>query len=134
MRASSDTGDYVEIERAEPHDVSGDLLLLVRIKRHQFSGEIDAWVEQRAWFSFAQELTILEQTRQGEARLEGISPGELSLVFRSLDRAGHVGVEGTIGRRAFDGDVALRFSVFSFDPSQLVALARKARGLSEAAG
>lgn len=90
MRVSSDTGDYVEIERAEPHDASGDLRLLVRVQRHQFSGEIDAWVEQRAWFGFAQDLTILEEKRQGEAHLEGLSPGELSLTLRSLDRVGHV--------------------------------------------
>lgn len=134
MRLCSDAGDCVEIECTEPHDAPGDLRLLVRVKRHHFCGEVDAWVEQRAWFGFTQDLTILEQERQGAARLEGMSPGELSLSLRSLDGAGSVGVEGAIGYRSFDGEVELRFSVFAFDPSQLVAFAREARALSKAAG
>jgi hypothetical protein len=34
---------------------------------------------------------VLEERRQGEARLESMSPGELLIVVRSTDRAGHMG-------------------------------------------
>lgn len=135
MRVSSDSGDFVELERdSAQDDPRGDLLLFVRVRRAGFSAEIDTWVQQTAWFAFTQELVILEERRQGEARLESMSPGELSLVFRSLDRTGHVGVEGVVGTRSFDREVTLCFSVFSFDPSQLVTFARQARALSAAAG
>jgi hypothetical protein len=104
--------------------------LLVRVRIRGFAAETDAWVERAAWLGFAQDLGILEVRRQGEARLESISPGEVSIVVRSLDHAGHMGVEGTVGTRTFDSKVSLKFSVLAFDPSQLVALVHDARTIA----
>ncbi|MEZ4222584.1 MAG: hypothetical protein R3B13_16710 [Polyangiaceae bacterium] len=132
MKVSSEAGDFVEIERI--NSGSGDVQVTVRVHHGTFSGETEAWIAQQSWFSFAQDLTKLEKLRQGEARLESMSPHEVALVFRSLDRAGHVGVEGTIGRQAFDGNVTLSFTVFAFDPAQLVPLAHAARVVSAEAG
>ena len=71
------------------------------------------------------------EASDAEAKLDSMSPGELSLVVRSLDRAGHMGVEGSLGVRTFEAEAALRFSVLSFDPSQLPPLARAARALAD---
>ena len=132
MKVSSGAGDFVELERI--NSGSGDVQITVRVRHGTFSGETEAWVAQQSWFTFAQDLTKLEELRQGEAHLASMSPREVALVFRSLDRVGHVGVERTIGRQAFDRNVTLRFTAFSFDPAQLVQLARAARVISAEAG
>jgi hypothetical protein len=128
MKVTSDAGDFLEIEAAQAD--SHDLLLLVRARFHGFSAEIDAWVQREAWMGFTQDLVVLEERRQGEARLEGMSPGELSIVVRSTDRAGHMGVEGELGARGFDHDASMRFEVLGFDPSQLPALVYAARAIA----
>ncbi len=65
----------------------------------------------------------LERERRGQALLESISPGELSLRIRSIDSRGHIAVEGFTGygiqRDLFRPWHAVHFG-FEFDPSQLV--------------
>jgi hypothetical protein len=125
MKVSGDNGDFLEIERAAS-DVD-DLRLLVRVQFHGFSAEIDTWVLRAEWLGFAQDLGVLEERRQGSAKLESISPGELSITIRSTDHAGHMGVEGTVGARCYDYTASLRVAVLAFDPSQLPALVQDAR-------
>jgi hypothetical protein len=130
MRVASDTGDVLELEtRSTPGDA--DLALTVRVSCDGFLGETHTWVERHDWFAFVQALTILEERRSRDANAQSVSPGELNLTVRALDRLGHMGIEGLIGRREFDRKVTLHFSVFSFEPSQLVAFTREARRISE---
>lgn len=56
----------------------------------------------------------------------------MRLVVRSLDRAGHLGVEGQFETRTYDTEVRVCFSVFAFEPSQLAGFARLARDISAA--
>jgi hypothetical protein len=98
MRFASERGDSLELERADSGD-EFDLLLLVRVRYHGFAAETDTWVARPAWLAFVQDLVILEERRQGQAKLEGTSPGELSIVVRSLDAAGHTGVGACPGVR-----------------------------------
>jgi hypothetical protein len=130
MRLSSEAGDFVEIVRQEGD--SHDVRLTVSVKRAGFSATADTWVFADAWHAFAQQLAILEERRQGEARVESMSPEELMLVVRSVDRAGHLGVEGQLATRTYGTEVSMRFSVFRFDPSQLAGFARAARDISAA--
>ena len=130
MKLGSDSGDFVELARQDGD--AYDVLLNVSVRRAGFSATADTWVSAEAWHAFAQQLAILEERRQGEARVESISPGELLLVVRSVDRAGHLGVEGQIGTRTYDTEVSMHFSVFAFDPSQLPGFARSARDISAA--
>lgn len=132
LRLAADDADFVEVECVL--DDSFDLLLMVRVSCRQFTATIDTWVARDAWFAFAQQTTILEETRKGDAHLESMSPQELDLTIRALDPAGHMGVEGTVGTRRFDGEAVLKFSAIGFDPSQLVAFTRAARRVSEALG
>jgi hypothetical protein len=127
MKVCAENGDFLEIERAESEVDAYDIHLLVRVQFHGFSGEIETWVLRAAWLGFAQDLGALEERRQGEAKLEGTSPDELSLVIRSIDRAGHMGVEGTVGARGHNYNASLRVAVLAFDPSQLRALVHEAR-------
>lgn len=76
------------------------------------------------------QLSVLEERRQGEAKLSSISSDELSIVVRSLDRAGHMGVEGTIGARGHNYSASLQVAVLELDPSQLPALVHGARAIA----
>jgi hypothetical protein len=134
MKVSSESGDFVELERDLAEVGSPDLALGVRIRRAGFACESRVWISRTDWFAFAQDLTILEECRQGIARVEAMSPGELQLTVRSIGRLGDVGIEGSAGVRTFDTEVLLTFSVFGFDPSQLVTLAREAREIAAALG
>jgi hypothetical protein len=130
MRLGSDNGDFVEVERAESDADAYDVLLIVRARYHGFTAEVDVWVQRAAWLGFTQDLVILEERRQGEARIEGVSPGELSVVVRSVDRAGHMGVEGMLGSRGYGYSASLQFGVLVFDPSQLPAFVYGARAIA----
>ena len=130
MKLTSDDGDLLEIEAAQSDVDAHDVLLVVRARFRGFSAEIDVWVQREAWMGFTQDLVILEERRQGEARLEGISPGELSLVVRSTSRAGHMGVEAALGAQGHDYDASMRFRVLAFDPSQLPAFVYGARAIA----
>ena len=133
MKLTSDTGDFVELEsRFEPGDP--DLAVAVRVSRDGFVGEIETWIGRHDWFAFAQALTVLDERLTGDATVASASPGELELTVKALDRQGHLGIEGLIGRREFDREIELRFSVFAFDPGQIVQFARDARRISETLG
>jgi hypothetical protein len=74
------------------------------------------------------QLRELDASRRGEATLQSISPGELRLRISSLDRAGHLGIEGEM-LRYFYGSRAQRLEVLSvkfgcieFDPGLLPRL------------
>ncbi len=123
MKVCGENGDFLEIERAASDVDRYDVRLLVRVQFHGFSAEIDTWVLRASWLGFAQQLGVLEARRQGEAKLEG----ELSITIRSTDRAGHMGVEGTVGARGYNYGASLRIAVLVFDPSQLPALVHHAR-------
>jgi hypothetical protein len=130
MRLHSDGGDFVELLRVDGD--AYDVLLTISVSRAGFSATADTWISADAWHAFAQQLSVLEERRQGDARVESISPGELLLVVKSVDRAGHLGVEGRVGTQTYDAEVTMQFSVFGFDPSQLAAFAREARDISGA--
>jgi hypothetical protein len=130
MRLGADGGDSVEVERAEAGEHAYDVLLRVRARYHGFAAEVEVWVERAAWLGFTQDLVILEERRQGEARVGGSSPEELNIVVRSVDRAGHMGVEGVLGARGYGYSASLQFGVLVFDPSQLPAFVHEARAIA----
>jgi hypothetical protein len=134
MKVSSEFGDFVELEARAKVCGDGDLPLVVRVLRDGFTGEAKTWVERHAWFAFAQELTVLEETLTGEAHVQSMSPGELDLTVRAVGRRGHLGIEGVVGKREFDRKITLRFSLFTFEPSQVAAFVQEARKISEALG
>lgn len=128
MRISCESDDYLLIERAEPSDY--DLLVVVDVRCRGFSGHIDTWILREAWTGFCNQLELLEERHQGEATVESISPREFRLTIRSIDRAGHMAIEGLIGYRGPDGETLLTFSPMSFDPSILPELLAKARAIA----
>lgn len=97
-----DDDNFIEVNLAEltPPTLmgAGDLCLRVRVAFSTFRGENDeVWVGADAFRVFLSEPQAPE-TRQGLATLLSISPGELLLEFHSIDRAGHLGLTGQLGR------------------------------------
>jgi hypothetical protein len=66
------------------------LKLRLDVQLHGFSARGEAWVERLAVADFASALKKLEETRSGEALLQGEDPEDLELKVSSLDRVGHV--------------------------------------------
>lgn len=130
MKLWSDDGDLLELEVSGSSSDTDDVLLVARLRYSGFACTSDAWISQEQWLHFSDTLLGLERQRQGEARLASISPGELELVVRSTDRAGHMCVEGRLGVRTHLREVSLRFSALRFDPSQLVGLAREVQRIT----
>jgi len=126
MRFTSNTGDYISMERAGV-SLREDILLVIDLRTRGFTGRIDTWISRDAWVTFCEQLTLLESRRQGEAEVESISPDELRLTIRSIDRAGHLAIGGVLGYRGTHGEVLLSFSPIAFDPSALPDLLREAR-------
>jgi hypothetical protein len=103
----------------------------VRVRSGVFAGSVDAWIHRDAWVTFRQQLAALERTRQGEATLESMSPGDLRLRIGSLDRLGHMGVEGQMAEHSLGAGarqpqtMQLEFGPIDFDPTLLPELVRE---------
>jgi len=103
----------------------GDIQVGVTIRVGAFAGAVSTWIDGDVWAAFVEELQQLERTRQGEANLHSMSPDdELRLRFHSLDRAGHMGVEGSLIQNVYPigkgpRPVRLQFGAFEFDAGLL---------------
>lgn len=51
------------------------------------------WISEADLDSFVARLNDLETTRQGDEKLNSMSPNEFQLRFRNLDKLGHLSVE-----------------------------------------
>lgn len=81
---------FWRLPELEPRFAAGDtdLAFTVRASRDGFVGETKTWIERHAWFAFAQGLTVLEEQRSGEVNVQSMSPGELNLTVKAIDRLG----------------------------------------------
>ena len=111
-----------EVEAPTPQSSGGDVRLTVKVRYGDFAGVADAWVLLEVWEAFLDDLRALEKSRRGDARVRGISPGELTLRVFATDRAGHMAIEGEVGRLSVGRETFLRFGPVPFDPSMLPRL------------
>lgn len=123
--------DIVAIEETDECSDCFDLSVVIRVRYRGFAAVVDTWIPRAGWMAFTQALSVLEVQRRGEASVASMSPGELELTVRAVDRAGHMAIAGTVGTVMYDGEASLRFGPMGFDPSQLVAIASASRRISE---
>ena len=128
------TSEHVELTRVEVQaavagaSAGGDVRVIARVRFGDFGGTVDAWIARDTWSTFSEQLIALERTRQGKAMLESMSPGELRLCLRSLDRQGHMGVEGELTHNLYGAGgrrpqlLQLQFDAMEFDPTLLPRL------------
>ena len=88
------------IERiAENLPCAGDLHISVTVNSNGFTGLGETWIASPEFSQFLTALRSLEETRDGHAVVESISPGEFRLEFLSTDKFGHMAVSGRISQR-----------------------------------
>lgn len=110
------------------------LQLPVEVQLHGFSGRCEVWVERLAVADFASALKRLEETRRGEASLQGEAPEDLELKLSSMDRVGHMLLEFKVTRITVAGDRGRPVSIqlaggFELDPGLLPGLAAEVSSL-----
>jgi hypothetical protein len=130
--ASDSAPDFVELglARQETDNLPsrGDGYVTIVVSSAGFKGHNDLWVSADVLQSFCLGLVALERIRHGEAVLKSISPNELNLRIRSVDRRGHMAIEGSTGYHVHRGDSQIWHAVhfgFGFDPSQLASAVRE---------
>ena len=126
-------GGWLELERSEfgpsgtPAD--RDILLNITVDVRGFAAADQSWVVEGDWTGFLAALGILEVRRQGRAKLDSASPGDLRLEFFSTDSAGHMAVSGQVRKVTSDGiELMLQFG-FAFEPDALPRLLSELQGL-----
>lgn len=117
---------------------AGDVELSVEVASEQFCGHGFAWVAAPALAVFLSQLRELESSRQGEATIEGLSPGEFRLRLWSVDRRGHMAVGGLVTKRVHKGEAgpylhAVEFG-FEFDPTLLPKVLAGFQAIAEGRG
>ena len=117
VRSGTNSVELTVLERI-PDDLPtpGDVRLRVRVEAEDFAGLSDqVWIEKAVLDQFVEEVRELERTRNGEATLESMSPGEFVLRLRSVDRAGHLAVNGQLKRVTYGVEVHEQRLHFGFD-------------------
>ena len=105
----------------------GDVRISALIKSNGFRGHNDISLDGKDFDSFCRALIALEASRQGEAKIAGMSPNAFELTIGSLDFLGHIGVWGKTGyhvmspRKDFFHAVEFGFEV---EPGQLQQAAK----------
>ena len=111
----------------------GDVRLKVSVCIKEFSGSYEnVWIDKDELKKFLLDFIKLEERREGRARLESMSPDEFWMEFRSIDRAGHVGVEVQLKRLQYsESELWPRMIAggFEFDVSTLPQLVREFKKL-----
>jgi hypothetical protein len=93
---------YVRLPLHDRQDRDRDIRPKVSAAGNGFSG-----ANPSAWFSrieinrFITDLRALDESREGSATLETMSPGECVLKFRNFDKLGHLHLEVAIARAVY---------------------------------
>jgi hypothetical protein len=133
IQISSGRGDQLHVELLEGVEMaqaSGDIRLSVSVRSSQFQGRIIVWVAKEAAASFSRAAMRLNETLQGCAVLESISPDELHIEVLAASPRGYLTIQGSLGCRVCGEEQrqwhkqSIVFG-FEFEPSQLHALVRE---------
>jgi hypothetical protein len=129
IRFSNDD-DYLELELITSDsglDASDDLVVSMVAHSAGFKGSNQVTILANEVQNFCRDLTSLEKTRKGAARLRSLSPAELDLTIESVSGLGHMGVVGSTGYAVEreHGSIVHRVELgFEFDPAQLLDAVR----------
>ncbi len=113
---------HVQVEEDSSIQSIGDAYLVAQVRSEGFVGHNDLWVQSEVMRQFARDLLALERSLKGEARLESMSPNELSVKLRSVSTRGNVAICGSLGYEVRRENCTFWHSVsfgFEFEPSQL---------------
>ena len=91
------------------------------------------WISEEDIDTFILGLENLDKTRNGQAELQSMSPGELNLLFKAIDNLGHLAVELHIKKEDrvsmdYSYDVNIEFQV---DPTILPSVIKDLKKIKE---
>jgi len=124
--SNSDGSSALELNLTTPANSPGpqnlDAMVVLTAKSAGYTGHSDAWVYAAALSRFCQDLMALEKSLRGEARLESLSPGELSLRIFAANSRGLLAATGAISFRTIGESQSFNHALefgFEFEPMQL---------------
>ena len=86
-------------------DPDGNISVRVQAHVHMQAGSVISATQERIWLDqaainrFVRQWEVLDETRNGEARLDSMSPQVLVVKLRPVDRLGHCAAEVELGWR-----------------------------------
>jgi hypothetical protein len=100
--------EFIEIEELEREPegspCAGDVNVSVALALQEFSGSYDGvWLALPEMERFVGELEILDEKRNGSAKISSMSPEEFVLEIRSSDTLGHMEIEAQLHRHQYSG-------------------------------
>jgi hypothetical protein len=72
--------------------------LAIRNVNSAFSADTRCWISKESFTTFLRDFKKFEETLEGKAELDSMSPGEFWISFKRYSAAGQVMAEGQVGR------------------------------------
>jgi hypothetical protein len=135
LRDSTTEIDFTVVEVGETDYDRGDIRLRVRVSSIGFRGDYEhVWIRAEEFARFIKELDAVERDRTGMATLSSMSPNDLELRIRIRDSAGHLSVEGYLGRFSYGVtgvpvEARIGYSI-DLDPGLLAGVREELKGLA----
>lgn len=108
------------IESIKEHYPSHRIQIEIETENIKANFNNHVWVGDTDLESFIKELIALDKSRIGEASIESMSPGEMKLLFKSTDNAGHISVLLQYGKKSIHIDYSYDLQIeFQVDPTSL---------------
>lgn len=107
-------------------DWDGDAYVTVAIESSGYAGRNDLHVVSEDFTEFCSSLIELQRTLKGRARLTGVMPEELDIVFTPAGSLGHIAVTGHTGYHVQMAHTTYWHAVhfgFQIEPTELDAAA-----------
>ncbi len=113
--------DFIKLESQKEHYPSHRIEVRLKTEDIQSGFSNSIWLSDSDIDAFLSDLELLDSFRKGEAVLESMSPGELKLVFKSIDNAGHLAVMlHLVKEDRLNNDYSYKIQVeFEIDPTSL---------------
>lgn len=119
--------DFTKLESMKEHFPSHHIE--VRLETENLKGGFSnsIWLSDSDIEAFLIDLELLDSSRKGKAVLESMSPGELELVFKSIDNPGHLSVAlQMVKEDPVNCDYSYNIRVeFQIDPTSLPLVGRE---------
>jgi hypothetical protein len=122
--------DFIKLESLKEYYPSHRLEVRLKTENIESGFNNFIWLSDSDIDTFLVELDLLDSSRKGEAVLESMSPGEMKLTFKSIDKSGHLSVTlHLVKEDRLNNDYSYNLEItFQIDPTSLPLVRR---GLEE---
>lgn len=116
--------EFTKIESVKEHYPSHRIQIDISTENIKANFNRNIWLSDADIEKFLVELDALNESRNGEATLGGMSPGEMTLIIKPIDNLGHLTVSlRFVHEDRVDFDYSWDVKVeFQIDPTSLVSV------------